>query len=313
MNPYIKDGIHLIRRASGKQLDFPVDRDDLKDGVVLFAFGIEKFLKGMLWDVNPFLVYQEMTFKTACVMYQPKLTEWARQRLKPKKKQQEDVPDPDEPETSLGRVHAGNQTITRASHFSQVVTDRAPTLRSLFQLRGTVAHRTDEEFDQEDARYAINRDFYPLVMELAAEQGITDISQFFAPGKEEVLRSAAECIAAIEADEKKYENTVKEHREVWERRRKKQEELTKARAQTKRLIESEDPEITYIEAPCPVCEQTALLLIADYYQPDSGDSLGDPGYVVGLQCCFCDLRVTEPEMMERFYLAQLYDSVYADT
>ncbi len=298
MNEYTKDGVAFIRRASGKSLDDVfVDPMELNEAVLLYAMGIEKLLKGILWEINPLLIYEDMSLKNICLtVYNDRLTDWARNRLTPKN-QNADQPD--------NKVHTGNATLAAAANFSKTADKRGPTLRELFRLRGIIAHRAKNEFNFRDTLRFLKKHFYPLVSELAFEMKIDDVSMFFADGAEEKLKNTAAAIVANDKVAEQCEKLKIDHLAVWQARKDDQIALKKAKASMSLDLDCLSiGSKSFDVVACPFCGQDAILLISMVEVPD-GDGMAEERFVIGLKCHFCAAAITDPDMVEELQLQML--------
>lgn len=298
MNEYTKDGVAFIRRASEKNLDdILVDPMELNEAVLLFAMGIEKLLKGILWEINPLLIYEDMSLKNICLtVYNHKLTDWARNRLTPKN-QNAEQPD--------NKVHTGNATLAAAANFSKTADKRGPTLRELFRLRGIIAHRAKDEFNYRESLRFLKKHFYPLVSELAFEMKIDDMSQFFAHGAEEKLKNIAAAIVENDKVAEQCEQLKKQHLEVWYGR--KDDQIVVKKTQAAMSLDLDCLALgskSFDVVACPFCGQNAILIISMVEVPD-GDRTVEERFVTGLKCHFCDASITDPDMVEELQLQML--------
>lgn len=296
-NQYISDGISFIRRASSKDFLILLDDMELKEAILLFAMGIEKLFKGMLWDINPLLIYEDTTLKNLCVsMYGDKMTEWARNRLKPKNG--EELPE--------NKVHTGNKTIAAAVNFSKLADGKGPTLRELFRLRGILAHRSHLEYRPTEAQRFLMKYFYSLVVEIASELKLPDLNQFFAPGMLEKLKKQSELLINVDHKLEKRETYAKRHQAIWESRKYDPALIQSIKVETENEgLLSGVFEDQILPIKCPICAQTALLIIESVDVEGVENSLSEADYVIGLKCHYCDANITEPELVEEFELQML--------
>jgi hypothetical protein len=133
MNEYLKDASFFLRRAAGL-IEEGMPREKTIEASLHFAFGMERLLKSILFDLNPIYVYKSQEFKnTAPLLY--------RDRLLPNASHNREIakePDAD--------VLTFKLSLLRSKSISQIADRHTNLLFSLSNFRDIIAHLLPEHF-----------------------------------------------------------------------------------------------------------------------------------------------------------------------
>ena len=180
MNSYVEDGVYWLSRASAaERLRRPRPGQRLE---TFFAFGVEKLVKGILYDVNPLFIFSDPSIENvAGILYAARMTAGQLAHFKAKDKQKKIKRD----------VHTGGTSLGHAQHFSQVVCDHSAKLYELFGYRGAIAHQAPEDLDGKAAVRFVSKFFHPIVEAFIAELKL-DAESIYVRGNRKVLEELSQ-------------------------------------------------------------------------------------------------------------------------
>jgi len=125
-NDYFRDSAYFLRSAADKIRE-NMNKEDVVSGALFFSLGIERILKGILYDLNPIYIYKSPDFKNSvCILYKERLLPNFKKNRDISKKPNEDV---------LGFRSA----LSRAMSISKIAAERASLLFALSNIRDIVA------------------------------------------------------------------------------------------------------------------------------------------------------------------------------
>jgi hypothetical protein len=147
-NQYYKDSFEFFKRVSKNIAKNKLLSDfEVTQNVLFFAIGVEKLLKGILYNINPLYILKNSDFKnSAGVCYKSLVKNDGDLNKKPE-----------------SDVIAFHSCIMFSSVFSQSVMDNKNTLMKLKDARDIIIHCTLKELVIEELKTLLERDFYPLL------------------------------------------------------------------------------------------------------------------------------------------------------
>lgn len=309
MNRYKIDGARWLYRATtiipdhtGKHEDDPEGLDFeavVEESILYFALGIEKLLKGILYDINPLFIYEKIDFENiAGVLYRSRMTVGLGNAFDSNDKSQK-----------ISRhVHTGMTSLHRAKHFSQTALENFQTIKKLFEMRGIVAHAVYPDLKKNSLEF-VQKTFYPLVHAFAKELRLKS-HEVFSDGSRVSLGYLSENILKKENSKKEMEKLVERHTAIYNKRKDDEKAYQSARIRTNAsLVEKFAPETFVEEQGCPVCGEPSVLICARDFELVDGQAIATGAYVTGLRCFFCDLEINGYEQIEYFDLEKsLYEN-----
>ena len=121
MNEFFENAVYNFSRASGL-IKPKMQREEIEDAVVFFAFGVERVFKGIAHDINPMFVYESDSFDNMLsVLYREHLVEPHRTKV------EKDASKSPGPNHNLLPFKA---SMLRAARFSKTVEDNIRASRS---------------------------------------------------------------------------------------------------------------------------------------------------------------------------------------
>lgn len=159
MNAYLSDATlffkHLSRGIREEATEFEVILLALQ-----FALGIERVLKGILYDINPLFILLEPDFRNAVnVQYRAKIIHGMEQSSELAK-------------TTNADVITYRNSLLRGQHFSEVISQNKAMLFYLSEARDIIVHHRLSRLDVGRLRMILFRDYFPLVHKIADEFNI---------------------------------------------------------------------------------------------------------------------------------------------
>jgi hypothetical protein len=274
MNSFYKDSHLLFKDLAKKISDKNITTDmDVINNVLLFALGIEKLLKGILYDINPIFILEESEFKNAFSVYHKNM-------LIPAKIDTNDIrqkPNED--------VIAFHNSVLRATLVNQAAFDHKNTLMRLKNARDIIVHSSFDNLNIDELKLFLNRDFYIILKSFSDELVWTEIHCF------NNLHSKLALIASsLEEDiEKKIKLKLEAAFGVWNVT--KNQNLSRCKRDTRELLKDENS----FPTTCPCCKNNAVVLtkvIMDYNQFLKKEiQVGLD--ILELKCCYCTLIVED--------------------
>lgn len=276
MNNFYKDCHSLFKDISRKIADKKITSDmDIILNTLLFALGIEKLLKGMLYDINPILILENSDFKnTFSVYYQDKLI--------PASQNSKDIhQDPN------GDVIAFHNSVLRATLISQTAYDYKNTLMKLKNARDIIVHHSFATLEVEQLRLLLNRDFYTILKSFSDELGWGELHCF------NNLHSKLALISSGLQDDisKQIKLKLESKLSAWNVNKGIVGIMDRSKKLTVELLQNE---FAY-PAKCPCCQNMAVVQTKPVmdFNPFLKQEIQVGLDVIRLTCCFCKLEVTE--------------------
>lgn len=280
MNVYYQDASLFLRRTA-TLIDDHMSPLVTMDGGLFFAFGAERILKGILYDLNPIYVFKTQDFKnTVSLIY--------KDRLLPGK-----ANIPEITQTPDSDVLSFRNALLRVRAISATTWNYSGLLFSLAHARDIIAHSPLPELDVAKLKVLLQRDFYLLVKSYSEELKIP--LPFFIESLEIKLStiSAKQQESLVDRIAMKLES----HRKRWDTLGKTPGFIEKTQVRTKSLLNNEG----LISTPCPACGNEAVLTV-EVYEPAEGEELALNRSVKGLRCLFCKLSINDYDEIDHLKL-----------
>ena len=295
MNEYHEDASFFLRKAA-KLISYLMAREEILDASLFFALGMERMLKGILYDINPIYVFKNQDFKhTAPLLY--------KSRLLPNASRNQEIASTPEADVLTFKL-----SLLRAKAFSGATERHSNLLFALANARDIIAHRPLSELDLDKLRLLMQRGFHPLVEDYAKEIG-QKTSRFL--GSEEVrLSNLSSKTKREEALEEKIEAKLKSHAEQWAMRKEKPDYAQAMQAKTNTIAAESYLNVTYEKVECPACRNDALITIEPEYDIIDREGVLVGVFVSSLRCLFCDLVLDSYEELDYVNVDSLLDEEY---
>lgn len=276
MNNFYKDSQTLFKEISRKIADKKIVGEmDVIHNTLLFALGIEKLLKGMLYDINPILILENSDFKNAfSVYYKDKL-------IKANENTKDIQQDPN------GDVIAFHNSVLRTSLISQTAFDFKNTLMKLKNARDIIVHHSFDNLDISELRLLLNRDFYPILKSFSDELHWGELHCF------NNLHSKLALISSeLQEDiSKQMKLKIESKLSAWTVSKGVVGTVEKCKKVTVEMLQNEFA----FPTECPCCQNNAVVLTKPVmdYNPFLKQEIQVGLDVLKLNCGFCKLEVTE--------------------
>jgi len=265
---FIGKGFELVKP---KMVDF-----DALLALLLCSIGIEKILKGILFDINPLYVLNNFKFEESTeLFYKERIID-------------ENIKNNIKIRTRDLYLISFSTAIKRCKFFSKTVSDHITLLHKVAEARNVIAHNicSHLNIDRNFLRPFLLRDLNPLIRKFSKELKFRK-DTFFTPIPWEI---------SLYGDEKKIQEKdlseeilekFTEHKIIWDDHKADQKYFKEKFDFTKR----KERKGFNILISCPVCENESLL----YYEPDveyeHGINVFNGLYVTELECNFCGLNI----------------------
>jgi len=265
MNIYLQD-VPLFFQKAAKLISTSMSKIEIVEGGLFFSLGIERLLKGILFDINPIYVFKEQTFKnTAPILYKDKIIS--------KNNEVSEKPNSD--------VLTFKISLLWAKIFSKATENNSNLLFSLANFRDIIAHCPLTNLDFKKLEVLLMRDFYQVVEDYAREIG-EKLSTFL--GVEETrLYNLSNEIKAEQQFNKIITEKIQLHEKKWRENRQDSDYIKQAKDKT----DAKSQEDGYKKVSCPACKNEALISIESVYD---GDILTGE-FISSLNCFYCELII----------------------
>lgn len=163
-NDYTKDASMIFQNISRKIADGQYDNNNIEiiDGVLWFAIGVEKLLKGLLYNINPTYILEKPEYENSAIyLYSDKILN--KEGLK----------------ADNINVITFTKSLVRVSNFCETILHNKHAFMNLRDLRDTIAHKPIKQLNIDDLRLLLLRDFYPLLKSLSDSMNIGGDLYFF--------------------------------------------------------------------------------------------------------------------------------------
>lgn len=281
-NPYIEDAKYFLKFTSN-QIRKTIEDENLIQIVLNFALGIERILKGILYDVNPIYVLINQDFENSFpVLYKDKMVNNCKEdkviRTNP-----------------TGDVLTLKNSLIRAQFISQVVFENKTTIYKLNDFRDTIAHCELKSIDFSKLRMLIYRDFYPLIRAFSDELQVPK-SHFFDTSSARIANISSNYQEELK-DQIKLK--IEASTEYWESIRNNVEKIEIAKT-----ITLEQFALSHtMEVKCPCCGNPSILYIEPEYEKGLLIDYRPIKYI----CKYCRLKLDDYSQIDDLIMPLLFD------
>ncbi len=272
-NVYLKDASAILQRISKKIADNEIkERIDIIENILWFAIGVEKLLKGLIYDINPLYILEspDYKFSTQC-FYDDKI------------KHKDGLSEPKK------EVIALENSILRVSNFSEVVHEHKNTLMKLKNARDIIAHRLCCDLDIKELKLLLRRDFYPMLKAIGDENNLGSDQFFF----QNLNTKLADISSKLQTDiASKIRIRIDGERKKWKTLKNSAgQSEEKFKLKTLSLLESND---TY-PCICPCCGNNAVVFTQPILE---FNAIMKQDVIIGtdtskLKCGYCGFEVVD--------------------
>jgi hypothetical protein len=285
LNEYFNDSKFFLKKA-GKLLSSEMTSDSAIEGVLYFALGMERVLKGLLYDINPIYILKNQEFKhSAPSLYKSKMLENIGQNSEISTK-------PD------GDVLTFKLSLSRVKVFSKSAYKNSSLLFTLSNYRDVIVHRPLSELNIEKLSKLLQRELFPVVENFSKEIGLTE-EDFFGENTEKVKKIGINIFEAEEF-ERKINIKIKQHADIWSQNKNDASYVELAEKTTNSLLHQKSNDYMFDLISCPACENNALVRIEPDYDIADGEGYLAGIYVDSLNCHFCGLNLESYEELDHF-------------
>jgi hypothetical protein len=254
------------------------------EGLLFFSLGMERILKGILYNLNPIYVLKAQDFKNSVSIFY-------KDRLLPNFKQNQEIsgsPDTD--------VLTFKLSLLRAKSISKTTENNTALLFSLSNYRDIIAHNHLSLIDIEKAKILLLRDFYKLIRDYSNELNLK-ISYFLGPSE---IKLASISSKYQESIEDKVKIKLESHKKRWEQLKEQPGYVDKMREKTESIYEAsfKNRESFAEKLECPACHNLALITIEVDIDYSEGQANPIGAFVSSLKCHFCKLVIEDYDEMD---------------
>lgn len=274
MNNFFTDSHILFKDLSRKIVDKKIVSDmDFIHNTLILALGIEKLLKGILYDINPIFILENSDFKNAFAVYH-------KDKLIKVNEHTKDIHQ--EPN---GDVIAFQNSVLRAALVSQTAFDYKNTLFKIKNARDIIVHHSFDKLDVAELKLFINRDFYLILKAFSDEFSWGELHCF------DNLHSHLALLSSSLQDDidKKVKLKLEATRAKWKVT--KGQNLSKNKRLTVELLQDEFAYPTI----CPSCENKAVVFTKPIFDfnPYLKQEIQVGLQTLKLDCSFCTLKIDD--------------------
>jgi hypothetical protein len=250
------------------------DDFSIVQNTLLFAVGVEKLLKGILYDINPLYILESPDFKNSVfIVYQS----FIKNDSEIKKKGNDD------------NVIAFQSSVLRATVFSNAALENKNTLMKLKDARDKIVHHNLNKVDTDELRILLKRDFYPLLCAFTDEHSLGGQMNFF----HNLHSKLAKISSSLQGDiEKQIKLKVESSRSYWD--------TLKGTSTFKRrkceLLTAEALRSDFaFPVDCPSCSNKAIVYTTPIMEFDNYTNQNKQTGLdtKALKCKFCNLELTD--------------------
>lgn len=273
-NPYLRSASGFLRESASR-IRHEMASDSVIQSTLNFAIGMERVLKGTLYDVNPTYVLVSPEFSHSLKVIYPNkiLASQDGESVLAK--------------TPTADVITFRNSLLRAAEISRATQKNKTRLFGLSNLRDLIVHHDLALLDLGKAQTLLQRDFYLILLDFAEELRITR-TDWFGDSETTLIQVSRENAQDIK---KIIRLKIEQHRRVWDSVKQAIDEVQKKNGVTDEFLESAHR----YETACPACNQRAVL----FSQPDYVIDVDNAGkHVVGefvrlIHCEFCGLHIDD--------------------
>lgn len=277
-NPYSESASQFLQKCSSL-IRVDIDDADIVQAILNFSIGMERLLKGVLYEINPTYVMVKPEFDhSVATLYGKSVLDNDGSRSMISKSPNADV-------------ITFRNSLLRSAVVSEVTLKHKNKLFGLSHLRDLIAHNDMALFDYEKAKALLQRDFYPILLDYIDELKL-EKSHCFSENSEDSLIA----ISKIHKTDWRVSLRVRieEHRRKWGRASRDAKALESKKIITEEILENEK-----IRHPtsCPACNQNAVLFSEPDYifdiDGDQSSAVAIGQFVRKIQCFYCGFLVDD--------------------
>ena len=265
----------LLFKKISRQISDDLLTNDLSviENTLLFAIGIEKLLKSIIYDVNPLYILESPDFKNSVPFIYDSLV----------KDKSEISKNPNED------VIAFQSSVLRATAFSKTALDNKNTLMKIKNARDIIVHHNFNKLEINELKTLLQRDFYPLLSSFSTEHILGGQTNFFNNLNAKLATISSALQDNIEEQIKlKIEGTLS----YWD---------TLKGTHTYKRENSELKTVDLLKrdfvypAECPSCKNIAVVYTLPImeFNPYRNEMIQTGLETKALKCVFCNLEVTD--------------------
>jgi len=279
MNNYIEDSGLFFRNIS-KGINKDIEGFEIVNLTMNMALGLEKLLKGILYNINPTFVLIDPVFKNSIqIIYKDKLLK--------------------EPDSSSdlskkpnGDVITFRNSVLRSQCISETTNDNKNILFNLSDARDIIAHCELKNFDLEKYKTLLLRDFYPLLKSFSDELKIKR-GHFFSGSHIKLANISSKLQENLETE---IELILDAHMGKWKSLSGNPDYIIEKKKITKEISKTPNKEII----DCPACEEEAVLYLKPIleYNHYVGEEIQIGNEIKKLKCQFCKLVITDSKKFD---------------
>lgn len=273
-NQFHYDSYQILKKVSRQIAENELQDDwTIIQNTLLFAIGVEKLLKAILYDINPIFILESPEFKnSAQIYYQTK------------------IKDKTELHKSINEdVIAFQASVLRCTVFSESTVQNKNILMKLKNARDIIVHHNFEKLDIEELKTLLQRDFYPLLSSLSTEHRLNGQLNFF----NNLHSKLAKISSALQDDIKKQIDLKIESTQSFWKTLSGSATYNRQRDELNTIILLQK-EFAY-PCACPSCKNEAVVFTAPIMDYDNyKNEMVQIGLdTKALKCEFCKLEVTD--------------------
>ncbi|MDD2270979.1 MAG: hypothetical protein PHP95_08650 [Desulfuromonadaceae bacterium] len=275
-NHYVDDAVFFLKNAA-IAVDEKTTDEQIVFAVLSFALGMEKLLKGILFDVNPVYVYKVPDFKnTVSLLYKEKM-------LPNVLKNQEISSDPD------GDVLTFKLSLLRAKAISETTEKHTSLLFSLSNYRDIIVHNTLNLLESAKLRKLILGNFYPMILDYCKELGIRP-DKIFAANE---IKMADVSAKNQDSPEGRIKLKIAAHLKRWEQLKNMSGYIEKKSRRTDYIKTIRNRNLFFKITECPACKNDSLMKVEVDLEEFDDRLLPVGAFVSGLNCQYCKFTVDD--------------------
>lgn len=282
MNAYVEDS-KLFFRTTARLVQEQMDKGELIQATMSFAFGMERVLKGILYDINPIYVLMNPDFNNSLkVFYSDKVIH---ENGELKKNVDADV-------------ITYRKSLLRAENVSGFVHENKTLLFYLSECRDIIAHNELSYLDMDKVNLLVKRDFYPI---------IESVCQYFGLNIRDVLSQQeirlSDLSASLQTSIPEQVNfIINAHEKRWGLLKTKPGHVEDKEKVTHEIMLSSNKFL----CECPACKNNAIL----YTKPETEfnkylkEDILVGYFIKKIKCAYCKLEIDDYDKIQ--YLDGIY-------
>lgn len=281
MNSFYSDSRVIFKSLSRKIVEKRIITEmDVIQDTLLFALGIEKLLKGILYDLNPIYILENSDFKNAFSVYH-------KDKLIKDNEHTRDIP-----QQPNDDVIAFQNSVLRASLICQTAFNYKNTLFKIKNARDIIAHHSFDKLDIDELRLFLNRDFYLILND---ELNWGELHCF------DNLHSPLALISSSLQDDinKRVNLKLEAAKSKWK--------VSKGHNQKKNKLATVDMLQNDFAYPttCPSCNNKAVVFTKAIYDfnPFLKQEIQVGVQVLRFDCCFCSLKIDDYKELDHLKIS----------